>query len=353
MANLINPAENNVIKKLFTKIFQSGNINFLIGSGASSPAISVAGNIEKEIEELFKAGNDEDADKKIYDFLLNIQTSTNDLIQENSNANNDKVLEGFKGFLEILNKILIERKTNLLPRQANIFTTNYDLFVEKAAQNIPILKLNDGFSRTPRIDSIFTFSSQNFFNSVFNSGNLYNYKVEIPCLNLIKIHGSLSWKKIEVAGDEDNVVHSITIKPPLTSAAGATISNGQIKNYNKEYAIILPQKSKFRETLMDRIYYDLLRIYANELDKENTLLIAFGFSFIDEHIYDITRRALKNPTLKLIIFAYKEGDVEGYQNKFHGYNNVDIIKPQNSSENIDFKKFNEILGSVFNAENNI
>ncbi len=49
---------------------------------------------------------------------------------------------------------------------------------------------------------------------------------------------------------------------------------------------------------MDSTYYELLRIYNNELDREGTLLVSFGFSFGDKHILDITRRALKNPTLR-------------------------------------------------------
>ena len=347
MVNIINPNESNDLRKLFTKAFQSGNINFLLGSGASNPAIKIAGDIEKEIEELLKAGNDTEAQEKVYSLLSNIQTSTNDLIEGASNTDNDGVLTSYTEFVGTLNKILIERKTDLLPRQANIFTTNYDLFIERASQDIPILKLNDGFSRTPNLDGIFSFSPQNFFNSVFNIGNLYNYRVEIPCVNLIKIHGSLSWKKI----DDDIVMHNVQRKAPLEAEEGGNgqISDEQIADYNKEYAVILPQKSKFRETLMDRIYYDLLRIYANQLDKENTLLIAFGFSFIDEHIYDITKRALKNPTLKLIIFAYKTEDIEGYKTKFDGYNNVTIVAPEDES-NIDFAKFNSVLNSIFKQE---
>ena len=37
--------------------------------------------------------------------------------------------------------------------------------------------------------------------------------------------------------------------------------------------------NSFEQTILDQTYYDLLRIYTNELDKENTLLIAEGFSF--------------------------------------------------------------------------
>lgn len=47
-------------------------------------------------------------------------------------------------------------------------------------------------------------------------------------------------------------------------------------------------------------------MYSNELEKQNTLLIAFGFSFRDEHILEITRRSLINPSLLLYAFYYDE-----------------------------------------------
>ena len=37
-------------------------------------------------------------------------------------------------------------------------------------------------------------SISNFFNVLYSTGNLYNYQVEIPAINLIKLHGSLNWE---------------------------------------------------------------------------------------------------------------------------------------------------------------
>ena len=96
---------------------------------------------------------------------------------------------------------------------------------------------------------------------------------------------------------------------------------------------------------MDSTYYELLRIYANELDREGTLLVSFGFSFGDSHILDITKRALKNPTLKLVAFAFSDADRETFLKRFDGCNNVDIIAP-GTLTNIDFARFNGVLRSV-------
>jgi hypothetical protein len=96
---------------------------------------------------------------------------------------------------------------------------------------------------------------------------------------------------------------------------------------------------------MDSTYYELLRIYANELDREGTLLVSFGFSFGDRHILGITKRALKNPTLRLVAFAFNDADRETYLARFDGCNNVDIIAP-GTLANIDFTKFNGMLRGI-------
>jgi len=93
---------------------------------------------------------------------------------------------------------------------------------------------------------------------------------------------------------------------------------------------------------MERTYYDLLRIFANELDRENTLLVAFGFSFADEHIRDIVSRGLRNPTLRLMTFAHSDDDITRFSNIFEGNANVDIIAPK-AGELIDFVAFNTAL----------
>lgn len=322
-------------KRTLARLFQSGHINFLIGSGASSPAIQVAGTIESEIAELVEAGNDAGAKDKLCDLLSNIQTPTNDLVAGAENANNAAVLEQYIRWLSITEKILAMRRTTLLPKQANIFSTNYDLFIEKASVSTQGLRLNDGFSRVPSLDSRIEFSSRNFFNATYNTGNVYDYRVEIPAINLLKLHGSLSWK-----ADGEDILFELVKHDALAEGS----DDNEKKAFLDRYAVVLPQTEKFRTTLMNRTYYELLRIYANQLDRENSLLVVFGFSFSDEHIFDITKRALKNPTLKVLAFAFDVTTKDSFADLFSGYNNVDIIYPQ-GEEHIDFKRFNSVLHS--------
>lgn len=346
---------NDKLNTILRRLFQSGNLNFILGSGASMPAINIGGNIEKEIQDHFNDGDDEKAYRLIHSFLTTLQRPNCWMVNNipfppiKGEGDYAKKIENFKttlgsysDFIEIIERILNERKTNILPKQANIFTTNYDLFFEKASEKFATIKFNDGFTRTPNLNGKNLFSSQNFFNSLYNNGNLYGYKVEIPTINLIKIHGSLTWKK-EVGID------SIHFNTNPVEVATDESDIAQIQAFNSKFAVILPQKGKFREAVIDRTFYDLLRLYANELDKENTLLIAFGFSFEDEHIYDITKRALKNPTLRLMIFAFDETAAQSFKAKFDGYSNVDIIAPADGTV-IDFNKLNGILTSLPGSE---
>ena len=321
------------IRKALARSFQSGHVNFLLGSGASAPAIPVAGQVEQQIANLFEAGNDAEARQRMYEFLAAIQQPTNRLIDDNPNAEDAQTLAHYSSYLSIVETILSERRTTLLPKQATVFTTNYDLFIEKASVNYPSLKLNDGFSRVPSLDNRMEYSSRNFFTTIYNTGNLYNYKVEIPGINLVKLHGSLSWQK-----EGEEIVFRVATRTLLNP--GHTPED--IEQFIDAYAVVLPQTAKFRTTLMERTYYELLRIYANELDRENTLLVAFGFSFGDDHIRDITIRALKNPTLRLIVFAHGPERTDAFAQTFAGYNNVEIIAPADGAQ-IGFEEFTETL----------
>ena len=277
MANrkdISNEKDKKELKDVLRKAFQSANVNFLIGSGCSDPAIKPLGDIEKEIDDLFKGGKKLDAEISLYDFLLPIAESNSKIMGSGFDDNTATTISNYKSFLHNIFNILIKRKSNILTKQATIFTTNYDLFIKKASEEFgSSLKLNDGFNRNPKLDNLFRFSVSEYFSAVYNKGNLYNYQVELPSINLIKLHGSLSWGR-----SGENIVFIIpdylaNVKGSLQEYAeenGFERMRQYIKDFNQQFNIILPDASKLNETLLDRVYYNLLRIYANELDKENS-----------------------------------------------------------------------------------
>jgi len=339
MAKIINFDEDREkLIETLQKAVQSANLNFLIGSGCSLPAIKTLGSIEEKIQKEIENGKEQVAQKLVFDFLKPFVECTKALIDDNPNSEHRTTLDNYSEFISAISKILFERKSNILHKQATIFSTNYDLFIEKTAESFADhLVLNDGFKRTPSLRNIYKFSTSEFFNTVYNTGNLYNYQVEVPSINLVKLHGSLNWQI-----KDGDIVHSVEYLPKAEKLKDSTEAT-KILVFNHLFSIILPIKDKFKETLLNQIYYDLLRIYANELDKENTLLIAEGFSFADEHVFEITKRALKNPTLKLVVFCCDKTPSE-YEDKFSSYNNVEIVYSKN--ENIEFKVFSTFLAEI-------
>src|SRR5690606_17804669 len=137
--------------------------------------------------------------------------------------------------------------------------------------------LNDGFDRTSAIRTSFPFAPERYFDRTFRSGSVYGHQIEVPTINLIKLHGSLSWRQ-----EHDGIAFKPSRVPKL--AAGDKANADKVKEYLEKHFVVLPNLKKFHSTLMDRVYYDLLRIFANTMDRGNALLIAFGFSFVDEHI---------------------------------------------------------------------
>lgn len=91
----------------------------------------------------------------------------------------------------------------------------------------------------------------------------------------------------------------------------------------------------------------MLRLYANELEKENSVLFIMGFSMADEHIRDITFRAINsNPTLKVFICSYTTEAKDIIENlsqdkiDLSNFHNVELLNP---IEGFGLSKANELL----------
>jgi len=339
-------------------IIQDCNINFLFGSGMSAEYLNTLGSIETLLTDVEEIEDDEQ-----YNI---IRTSLykkyfNGVIEKNLNILDGDIdtislMNNYKNFFEIFNKILLERKSTLLSKQINIFTTNIDICLEKALED-KAFEYNDGFvgSFKPKFDL------SNFKKTLFKSSLHFENISELPVFNIYKIHGSLTWKTVDT-----NIQFSPTLKL-IKNVSGMTIANNTLvdieltdtieslktkassiiynsseiddfKNKYEKLSIVNPTKDKFRETILNQTYYELLRIYSNELEKDNSILFVLGFSFADEHIRDLTLRvANSNPTLIIYIVAYDNSSYENLKSKFIDikYNNIKIIAPTKNEDGTD------------------
>lgn len=330
------PADGLTVERLRT-IVQDSHLNFLIGAGTSSPYFEQLGDIEKVLTEIGDYSPDRPeanlvrASLQGYFFekvlLPNLPLCAREPIAR-------PLLKSYARFVSTINRILLKRRSTLLGKQANVFTTNVDLAFEVALEMLEI-DTNDGFAGKlrPRLDL------GEYGTLRLRQGTRYEYRSEIPVVNLFKIHGSAAWRQ---EGDEiyfDHQLSSVRQVKAAFDAAGSKSSLLPISDPNdvkadqlleaargktldgageafaaayEELSIVNPEKTKFATTVLNKTYYELIRRFANELEKENSALFVHGFSFRDEHLRDLVLRAARtNPTLQVIVFCYsREGREE-------------------------------------------
>lgn len=329
------------------KTIDSANINFLIGAGLSDPFLETLDNIEVKLKRAEDNKDNSEIFKIKKEYFEKSMVGNLKIIDNVADKNKDKVLSSYEDFYKRVNNILLKRESSILTKQVNIFTTNVDIFSEKALENTGI-EFNDGFQG--RFNPIFNFG--NFKKSYFRKSLHYENTSEIPVFNILKLHGSLTWKY-----DKKYDKIFLDNKLELTKDVEKNKKIDFIDAYNK-LTIVNPTEKKFEVTLLMRYYYDLLRIYSNELEKENSVLFVMGFSFSDPHIRELTERvAGSNPTLKVYIFAHskfsKSLDTFGQIKNKSKNRNIEIIIPEND-EHYDLETINrELFEKVISFEQDL
>lgn len=348
------------------------NINFLIGSGASFglfPTLALKVKAEdgssqtietlatifaKEIDNTLYTNLFMHYYKKCIDPVL-----TFDFSSCKTDAGKLAVTENYEKFIETLICILQNRKGN--ERNCNIFTTNYDGCFAYAADSIlqkgaADFIVNDGargFSRRH-------LQARNFNSFVYQAGIFNRHRTEIPQINMIHLHGSAYWYK-----DGDNVLvdyatknadrliadnfiegiedFSLTLEDESKIISDLTkieIDAAKKAGFWEKYnalPIVNPTKWKFYETVFEEHYYQMLRFLSYELERQNSVFITFGFSFADEHIRNLVKRSLSNPSLQVFICCFNEDEMTFMRHHFKEHRNVQYIS---SDSPLDFSAFN-------------
>lgn len=378
----------------FKHLLQSSRLNFLIGSGLSSPYLQTLGDIETRLDEL-EATKDctakELARASIIKVYFESCISKNYDLRHTQPIEAEEIIKNYKSILHNINKIILLRRSNLLTKQVNLFTTNVDIFLEKSLEE-QHMEFNDGFSGTLTPH----FALSNFKKSLYKTSSHYDNKSEIPMFNLYKLHGSVTWQlgladSITLDSQLSTVkaVRDVLETIPDGSLNGATknsdgklelktveelISEYQDKEVNESLREILsnlkssyaripmvnPTKEKFKFTTLNYTYYELLRIFSNELERENSVLFVMGFSFADEHIREIVLRAINsNPTLIVYIFPYDQKAKEqikeylSFQSSYPKNNNLKFIFDEtvkNDLASINNKHFKKLADSLIKQE---
>jgi len=331
------------IQEAFLKVLDNKNLSFLLGSGCSSYEIekkvedSNTSNIKKEqigipvmapmAKEFYGLSNfkenkewllstlkidveDKNFEKNLEAFLsvlhslsfyhskinneadeearkINqvIKEARNFILEKCLNEKNIKdkrdseLLEVYKTFYK---KLLTRNST--LPR-LNIFTTNYDLYSERAMDSLGIHYVNG-----------FTGGISKYFNpTIFNYALAEKMDLSQSKWNVIdnffylyKIHGSVNW----VENDDEGKLFKIQeIQDPTFNTLK-----------DKETVMIHPTPLKYNASLGSP-YSDLFREFQKKLMQNNNILVTIGYSFSDEHINNLIFQAFTIPSFRLIIIG--------------------------------------------------
>lgn len=183
-----------------------------------------------------------------------------------------------------ISRIVRNRRANL-PRP-RIFTTNYDLVIESALDQLGYPYV-DGFSGTVERRLNLSYYGLDF-HRVDSTSQQVLARAD-NALYLHKIHGSLNWKAVTeleaTTGIESLEVHQVTDD---AAAQG-------------ERVLIYPTTAKEGDTLAYP-YSDLIRLLGDAVQQDDTAIISVGYGFADAHINRILLRSLAmNPTLNVLV----------------------------------------------------
>lgn len=298
-------------------------LNFLIGSGTSVPAIPLMSFFKGEDISDEKANNSlsdkvKDVSKKVLEDIS--KASEEEIIKA--------VLKRYSEFIKVILQLLYHANSRQVTKNINIFTTNYDLFIEKSLDE---LMKYESF--------VFNDGSNGYFNRILDSANYNksvayrglndNYLNELPTLSLIKPHGSMNWERDQ----EGNIlIRQSVVENPV---------------------VVKPTGIEGQETFLNNHFHDMLRVFQLELDKPQSILIVIGFSFQDKHIAKMLNRSLKNPELNVFIFCYFESDKQTILTNLGLSDcprNLNVITPNELEEKYKSKQKSEDGGEWFSFD---
>lgn len=306
--------EQKDLLSLIRNLAISKQLNILMGSGVSMPAIHLMSH--------FEGKNTEEKNNKLLEEIKYVSGKLIDVSCELSEYSY-LTLDNYKKFVNQILNLLTISNSRQTPRSVNIFTTNYDLFIEKAIDELLTeyrFIFNDGasgyFNRY--------LDSANYNKTVSYKGLNDNYINELPTINLIKPHGSVNWKNVN--GDKILVTSHVV----------------------DDCVVIKPTGKEEQDTFLNNHFHEMLRLFQLELDKPQSVLFVIGFSFQDKHIAKMFKRALQNPELLAIIFCFNEKDKENIKNNLlivECNNNLIMLTPNDFNHNENDKK-------ILNQDNN-
>jgi len=272
LLSTINPTDNGDLEQLLNGLQlaaslakQAGQDSVALGSGESAKTFpnehvdSLRGKINRALAEACRLPADDSKLEPPFDS------------------------DPFRAHRLFLSRLARNRRANL-PRP-RIFTTNYDLAIEHALDQLGYPYI-DGFSGT--VDRRLNLAYYGLdFHRVETTTQSVVARAE-GALYLHKVHGSLNWRSA-VERDRSTHLESLEVKQVADGPVG------------EDLVLIYPTAAKEGDSLAYP-YSDLLRLLGDAVQQEDTAVLVVGYGFADPHINRLLLRSLAtNPALNVFV----------------------------------------------------
>ncbi|HCP94191.1 MAG TPA: fibronectin-binding protein (FBP) [Bacteroidetes bacterium] len=234
---------------------------------------------------------------KLLEFINSILKTENDFLEKlnNEDANAIKAFNLLKSFILSFTSRAASRE------RLNMFTTNYDRFIELACDATGVLLL-DRFKG--KLQPIFRNTRLELDYHYNPPGIRGEPRYVEGVARLTKLHGSVDWKF-----EKDKIIKALL---PF----GATNTHPAIPKNITEQVVIYPNSSKDLETSFYP-YAELFRDFSSAICQPNSVIITYGYGFGDSHINRVIEDMLTIPSTHLVIIAYDRNSAkEGEPNNF-------------------------------------
>lgn len=243
--------------------------------------------LEDELQKPLK----QELDEKLNSFIKQI-LGTERAFKDKLNSSDEGVSGTAITAFNYLHSFLLSFSSRAASRERlNIFTTNYDRFLEYGCDEVGIILL-DRFKgklqpvfRNTRLELDFHYNPP---------GIRGEPRYVEGVARITKLHGSIDWHFKE---------HGKIIRSLLPF--GAADSHPDIPKNATEHMVIYPNSAKDLETAYYP-YSELFRDFSTAICRPNSAVITYGYGFGDSHINRIIADMFTIPSTHLVIISYSD-----------------------------------------------
>jgi SIR2-like domain len=222
---------------------------------------------------------EKDINTKLESFIRNI-IQTERLFTESAK---------YQETLGVLKSFLISFSSRTATRErTNIFTTNYDRFIEIGLDSAGILSIDRFIGK---IKPVFRTTKLELDYHYNPPGIRGEPRYVEGVIKYTKLHGSVDWKFDTNSITKLPLEFGIDEKTPLLPQSA------------KDFSVIYPNSSKGIDTAYFP-YSELFRDFSSAVCRPNSVVVTYGYGFGDTHINRVIEDMLTLPSTHLVIISF-------------------------------------------------